>query len=146
MTAEKLSNLDIYIVACSDASELFSASCLYLICASKDSNISKTQLITSCSKLQAPKEQVSENEDHIASVPKNETYAAYLASTLMLKFVEIMQKQDIPIKQIFLFIDAISTIIGLSNHPGRYKNPHSRWLAMRNFNLFKCGNLVNQPK
>ena len=122
MTTEKLSNLDIYIVACSDASELFSASCLYLICASKDSNTSKTQLITSCSKLQAPKttlEQVSDNEGSIASIPKNETYAAYLASTLLLKFVEIMKKQDNPIKHVFCslmpsvrFLDLAFTLAG----------------------------------
>ena len=46
----------------------------------------------------------------------------------------------------FLFIDAISTILGLGIHPGRLKSPHARWLAMTNFNLFKIGQLVNQTK
>ena len=50
------------------------------------------------------------------------------------------------VKRIFLFIDAISTLIALSNHPGKYKSPVSRWLAQTNFNLFKCGNIINQPK
>ena len=50
------------------------------------------------------------------------------------------------VKWIFLFIDAISTLIGISNHPGKYNSPVSTWLAQINFNLFKCGNITNQPK
>ena len=73
-------------------------------------------------------------------------YAAYLGSELMLKVLEIMQKMGLTVKRIFLYIDTISTLIGISNHPGKYSSPVSTWLAQINFNLYKCGTIMNQPK
>ena len=113
-----LSNLDFYIIAFSDGSADFSAACLYLISADRHSDICKTQLITTSSKIQTFKE-----NDHISTVPQNETYAGWIGSIISFKILEIMQKMDLPVKRAILFIDAISTLISLGNHPAKYKNP-----------------------
>ena len=97
--------------------------------------------ITTASKIQTFK-----LDDPMSTVPQNETYMALQASTIMLKVLEIMQKMKLPITKAILFIDAISTLISLGNHPAKYKTPFRRWLSATNVNLFKSAQITGQTK
>ena len=130
---ENIENLDFYLIAFSDGSLDFSSSCLYIISLHKFEDTSTVQLVTTSSKIQ------NLRSDSLVMVPHNETYASWLASEILFKVCEIMAELKLPIKRTFLFIDAISTLISLSHHSVKYKDPFCRLLAATNVNLYKIG-------
>ena len=140
LKVEYIENLEFYIAAFSDGSVDFSAACMYIISLDKVQNTSSVQLITTSSKIQNLK------TDSIITVPQNETYASWLGSEILLRVCEIMSELKLPIKKTFLFIDAISTLISLSHHLAKYKDPFRRLLASTNVNLFKVAQLSGQTK
>ena len=78
----------------------------------------KVQLITTASKIQNFKP-----TDPIMTVPKSETYRGWLGSEILLKVCEIMNDMAVLIKKSILFLDVISTLISLSHHLAKYKDP-----------------------
>ena len=141
-----LCEIDTYFVCFTDVSDCFSCSCIYLITAAKNSNYCKAQFLTSSSKLQGSSKCETKQDDVLESVPKYECYAFLMGTNQLLKVTELMLKQDLPISRVIIFVDALSTILAANIHPGRLKSPYNRWLSMANYNLFKTGNLVKQPK
>ena len=63
MINKKLSDVDTYIVCFTDTSEHFSSSCIYVVTCDKHSNYSKTQFVTSSSKLQGSSTKAEVSED-----------------------------------------------------------------------------------
>ena len=146
MMNKKLSEIDTYLICFTDTSECFSSSCIYLSTADKHSDYSKTQFLTSTSKLQGSSQRETLSDDVLQAVPKYKMFTFMLGTNQLLKATELMLKQDLPISRVIIFVDALSTILATNIHPGRLKSPYNRWLSMANFNLFKIGNLVQQPK
>ena len=57
-----------------------------------------------------------------------------------------MDELKIPITRCLMFVDAISTLLSLRQHPARYKPPLRNWFAATNINLFKCAQISKQLK
>ena len=88
-----LEKLDIFLVAFSDGSELFSTAAIYLVSAEKMGPNSKTHLLATCSKIQ----EARAVGDSIDTIPKKETYGAFLAASAMLKIAQLLHDYNIPI-------------------------------------------------
>ena len=135
-----LKDIDCYVITFSDGSAEYSSACVYIISVHKQLDNVKVQLVNTWSKLQV------EANDEDLTVPRNESYAAFQASEIMLKVMDIMQTFHIPVKRAILFIDAISTLISLRQHPVKFKCPLRRWFASTNINLFKAAQISGQTK
>ena len=141
MAADELNNLDLHIVGFGDRSLDFSTACVYLISTNRHSATSKVQLITMASKIHIHKE-----AQLVATVPRNESYAALQCSVLLLKVTQIMKSLGLTVNNSILFCDAISTLISIGQNPGNFKHPSQTWLSGINANLYQLALITGQKK
>ena len=141
MEPEQLKNLDLYLVGFSDGSPDYSTACLYLISAHWHTTKSKVQLLITASKIQTYRD-----SDPIITVPKNESYAVFQCSSLLLKVAQIMQSLGLTVKTGLLFCDAISMLISIGQHPGNFKTPYRIWLSGINANIYQLALIMGQQK
>jgi len=146
LLAEKIENLQIYLIAFSDGSADFSAAVLYLLSRSKVSGHQKVQLLTTGNKLHNMKTTKSSTTSEYSTVPINETIGASQGSSLLLKGAQGLTESGFKIEACLLFIDALSVILGLQYHPVKYESGFRKHLADINTNLYHTAILSNQKK
>ena len=129
-----------YLICFVDGALDFASSAVYILSASKHSNLCKAQILSAATKL------MSEEATDEISVPKNETYSLFQGSALLHKVAQLMDKLSIPIFRAILFSDAISSLLSLRRHPAIFKHPQRKWLASANVSLFQTAELINSQQ
>ena len=126
------------VIFCDGALD-FSASMAYVVSHSTVNDDCKAQLITVQTELQT--EMLEE-----VSIPRNETYAFYMGTLLLVKIATIMEKLQIPIHKAIVFLGAISTLLSLQRHPTIYQHPIRKWLSGSGTRLFQVAKLINSQE
>ena len=81
-----------------------------------------------------------------ASIPDKEMHGLWLAASNALKALQTIQETKIPIEAVYLGLDALSQVVGLSRTPQALKPKLRRLYANINLHLFKIANLTGQKK
>ena len=72
--------------------------------------------------------------------------SAYVTAILPLKISQLMLELNLPIKKCYLFVDVITTIISMHQHPAKYFVIFHRYLSSININLFQTAIISKQTK
>ena len=105
-----MANLKNYLIGFTDGSLNFSTPYIYLVSSDTKSSRSRTSLINTMSKL-VDNTKINQTD---ASIPDKEMHGLWLASSNTLKALQTIQETKIPIKALYLGLDALSQVVGLS--------------------------------
>lgn len=131
-----------YLIGFVDGSLNFSKSSIYLVSYYTNSEISRTILINTMSKL-VDNTKINQRE---TSIPDKEMHSLWLAASNNLKALQTIQDPKITIEVVYLGLDALSQVVGLSR-PLQILEPKLRRLyAKINIHLFEFANLTGQKK
>ena len=81
-----------------------------------------------------------------ASIPDKEMHGLWMAPSNMLKSIHTIQETNIPIEAVYLGVDALSQVVGLTRPPQVLKQKLRRLYANINLHLFKIAKLTNKKK
>ena len=99
-------------------------------------------LINTMSKL-AEDTQINKSEE---SIPDKEMHGLWLAASNMIKAIQDIKETKIPIKAVYLGVDALSQVVGLMKPPNVLKQKQRKYYSYINLHLFKIAKLTNQKK
>ena len=80
------------------------------------------------------------------SIPDKEMHGLWLAASNALKALQTIQETKIPIEAVYLGLDALSQVVGLSRTPQALKPKLRRLYVNINLHLFEIANLTGQKK